>query len=118
MIDYLLAFQDEASAHEVLASFGLSTPDGWDTSRVMAPIRVTMLDGTTPAGFWIGATLKDRDPALDAIAQAILDPARQEGLSPSAYVITSVWPTANIDAIAEISPLWTGRPYRFPGLWG
>jgi hypothetical protein len=77
-----------------------------------------MLDGTTPAGWWLGATLNDWNPAVDALAQAILDPSLEVGLAPSAYVVESQWPTENVDAIAEISPLWAGRPYRFPGLPG
>lgn len=116
MIDYLFSFADEEEAQDALAPFGLWTGEAWDTSRVIAPIVITILDGTSPSGFWLGATLKERDPAVDTLAQAILDPSLAEGLTPSAYVIETVWPLANVDAIAQINPLWTGRPYRFPGL--
>ena len=116
MIDLLFAFESEAAAQEALADCGLWTGEGWDTSRVMAPVRITMLDGTSPSGWWLGATLMERDAAVEAIAQAVLDPSKNVGLKPSGYVISTVWPLANVDAIAEISPLWAGRPYRFPGL--
>lgn len=116
MYDYLFAFPSEPDAQVALASSGLWTGEAWDSSRVMAPIRLVMLDGTVPQGFWLGATLNERDEAVDALAQAILDPSLEVGLAPSAYVVHTVWPVENVDMIAEISPLWAGRPYRFPGL--
>jgi len=116
MIDLLFAFPSEQEAQAALASSSLWSADGWDTSRVMAPTRITMLDGSIPDGYWLGATPNERDEATAALAQAVLDPSMDEGLKPSEYVISSLWPLANVDAIAEISPLWAGRPYRFPGL--
>jgi hypothetical protein len=116
MIDLLFAFPSEEEAQAALAPSGLWTGEAWDTSRVMAPISITMLDGSQPAGFWLGATVNELDDDLAPLTQAALDPSLAVGLKPSEYVISTVWPIENVDAIAEISPLWAGRPYRFPGL--
>jgi hypothetical protein len=116
MIDLLFAFPSEEDAQTALAPSGLWTGEAWDTSRVMAPIQIKMLDGSQPSGFWLGATVNELDDDLAPLTQAALDPSLAVGLTPSEYVISTVWPIKNIDAIAEISPLWAGRPYRFPGL--
>ena len=119
MLDYLLRFDTEDAAKEALTESGLWTGEAWDGSRVIAPITIIMLDGSVPSGWWCGVTLtavSDADKAVAAMAQAALDPAKEVGLAPHEYAVQSAWPHEAIDAIAQISPLWVGRPYRFPGL--
>lgn len=119
MIDYLFKFTDEAEAIAALQPLGFyfETEDGgvWDGSRVINPITVTMLDLTVPAGYWLAASVAERREDLDTLCQAAIN-RFASGTKLSEYVEVTTWPTENIDLVAQISPVWAGSNYPFPGL--
>jgi hypothetical protein len=116
IIDHILRFADEASAHAALDPLGLGTSPNWDASRVIPGLQILLPDASVYEAdhFWLGIGLPGLLPALVALPGNALRAAMDRGkaaLDLPFYVYIAPDVDTAILSTARVSPVFAGSDY-------
>lgn len=139
MIDYLLSFPDEATAHQALDPLGFGFPAGpdgegdtrparWDESRVL-PLRVIVGEQpvgmdeagnpvTAPvyaAGFWLAVSTPAPRDDLYAIPACMREADRDLAEADRPYVLRERFTPEQLASPWRLDRQWCGCDYSNPG---